>query len=67
MAFFKSLFRNPLDTEDESYVLDSLEKGTAIMDKLSGKYTYAHLDILSYGIFSLHNTGAGHRCRTDGY
>jgi len=60
MAFFKSLFRNPLDMEDESYALDSLEKGTSTMDKLSGENMYAHPEIQSYGTLSLHNTSAGH-------
>ncbi|KIM61087.1 hypothetical protein SCLCIDRAFT_26068 [Scleroderma citrinum Foug A] len=35
MAFFKSLFRNPPDIEDESYVLDSLEKGAPTTDNFS--------------------------------
>ncbi|KIM64068.1 hypothetical protein SCLCIDRAFT_23703 [Scleroderma citrinum Foug A] len=39
MVFFKSLFRNPPDIEDESYALDSLEKGTSTMDSLSAYAT----------------------------
>ena len=67
MAFFKSLFRNPLDMEDESYVLDSLEKGAPIEDSLSGEHTYTHPKIRSYGADSLHDTGAGRQRCTDGY
>ena len=45
MAFFKSLFRNPPDIEDESYALDSLEKGAPTTDNFSGKNIYAHPEI----------------------
>ncbi|KIM61352.1 hypothetical protein SCLCIDRAFT_25984 [Scleroderma citrinum Foug A] len=35
MVFFKSLFRNPPDIEDESYALDFLEKGAPTTDNFS--------------------------------
>ena len=42
MAFFKSLFGNPSGIEDESYALDSLEKGTV---NLSSKNMYIQPEI----------------------